>query len=176
MWRFWIPAAVVLAADQWSKQLVLRHLPYQQSHEVVPDFLRFTHVDNTGTAFGMFDGGGWKLVAVALLASVGIILYWRHLHRTQGHVGLAMTLALALPLGGALGNALDRMRHGKVIDFIDVGSWVVFLGEPWPIFNVADSAITVGAVLFALVNLLHREPQPAVEGAADSPAPPEASS
>ncbi len=140
-------AAAVLALDQWTKWLIESHLPEMSSHEVIPGLLHISHVRNTGVAFGMFANGGrdgspWVLSLFGLVA-LGLIavLFYR---TPEGDRGLLA--ALALVLGGAVGNLFDRMASGAVTDFI-----AVFIGSyRWPDFNVADSAISVGLVLILL--------------------------
>lgn len=134
-----IIAVAVLVLDQLTKYWAAATL-VRGSISIAP-FLKFTLVHNTGAAFGfMSSASGWQnifFMAVAALASVLIVvMLWRLQDRWVG-------TGLALILGGALGNLVDRVRHGYVIDFIDVyyGTW------HWPAFNIADSAITIGAVL-----------------------------
>jgi signal peptidase II len=145
--RFLLLSLLVLVADQWSKWLVERHLPLHQPREIIPGFLNFTHVQNTGVAFGMFAAHGSSrgtliLTALGIVALVVVgIYFWRT--STQDRLMLS---SLALILGGAVGNLLDRIATGSVTDFIDayVGSY------HWHTFNVADSAITIGICLMAL--------------------------
>lgn len=134
--------ALILALDQAAKALVQLYLtPYQDVIAITP-FFNLVHVHNTGAAFSLFaDHTGWQrwgFLGVSLVAS-GVILWL--LCKTRGRAPLC--IALALILGGALGNAIDRLAYGYVIDFLDfhVAGW------HWPAFNVADSAITIGAGL-----------------------------
>jgi signal peptidase II len=138
-------AALVLALDQASKFAVLRCLePYQQQ-ALLPGF-NLTLVFNRGASFSFLaDAGGWQrwlFAALAILASVAIIVLLRRTppaDRCNGY-------GLALVLGGAVGNLIDRIWLGQVIDFLDLyyGAW------HWPAFNLADSAITAGAALLLL--------------------------
>ena len=138
-WPVWLVAGTIFVADQLTKQVILNWLRYGESWPA-DGFLRFTHARNTGAAFSLFEGQSTILSIVAILA-VGLILW---LYKTSGGGSLLLRLALALQLGGAFGNLLDRFRYGYVVDFFDVG--------PWPIFNVADSAISVGiAFLIAYI-------------------------
>jgi signal peptidase II len=138
-------SALTIVLDQLSKLAVMAKLTAYQ--EVIPltGFFNLVHVHNTGAAFSLFaDQPGWQkgfFMAVAIVAS-GIILHL--LRKTRGRPMFAG--ALALVLGGAIGNLIDRVLYGHVIDFLDfyVGSW------HWPAFNVADSAITLGAGLLIL--------------------------
>jgi len=148
-------AGAVVLLDQVTKALVLHHLPLHHSVPVVPGFFDLTHVHNPGGAFGFLAGQDAVLRrSVFLLASsaaVGLILYFYHrLPEGQRWLGAALTLIL----GGALGNLIDRLRFGKVVDFLDV-----YLGRyHWPAFNVADSAITVGIGIFLVLMMMGRLP------------------
>lgn len=147
---FLLIAAIVVAIDQTSKLWISSYLPLGES---LPEtgFLRLTHVQNTGSAFGLFANQGFLLALVAVVGLVVILLFYRHLsqHSVLG------TLALGFVFGGALGNLIDRLRFGYVSDFIDVRLWPEFYWVRlwpeyhWPTFNVADSAITVGAIALA---------------------------
>ena len=140
---FWIPV-VVFVVDQLTKILAMQILPGSPI-DILPVF-NLTLTFNTGAAFGFLnDAGGWQnwfFIAVALIVSGVIITMVRKL---QAHE-LQTAVALLLILGGALGNVMDRVRLGRVVDFLHVyyQSW------SFPVFNIADSAITVGAILLAL--------------------------
>lgn len=137
--RFWALALAVLALDQWTKALAVRYLEHRPPVPLLGRGLSLTYVQNTGTAFGLLSGAGVYLVAIAVAAVVFIIGYWGYLHRRSEPPSPWLTCGLALPLGGAVGNLVDRLRLGYVVDFIDF--------RVWPVFNVADSAITIGAFL-----------------------------
>lgn len=141
----WLSAAVIVA-DQVTKQLVVRELYVYERIELVP-FLNLVHVHNTGAAFSMFSAAP-AVMFILLGVAVSIwILWWLRTHPDGERL---VACALSLILGGALGNVIDRAARGHVIDFIDlhVGDW------HWPAFNLADSAITVGAALLILDMLL----------------------
>lgn len=135
-------AALVLVLDLASKQLVLQQMQPYRDVLALTGFFNLVHVHNTGAAFSLFaDQPGWQrgfFILLALAASVVILVL---LQRSRGKALFSM--ALSLILGGALGNLIDRLRFGHVIDFLDfhLGGW------HWPAFNVADSAITLGAAL-----------------------------
>jgi signal peptidase II len=114
--------------------------------EVLPPVLNFTFVQNTGVSFGLFGGGGarWGLTVFSILVSVGLA-WWAT--RTERRL---LITAIGFVMGGALGNAIDRFRFGYVVDFIDFSGTGVF---PW-VFNIADSAITVGVVLLIIDSLM----------------------
>lgn len=140
-------AGGVLLLDQLAKAAVVRSLPLHASVPVIEGFFNLTHVLNPGGAFGLMAGlspGLRSLVFLLVSAlSVGLILYFYHT-TPPGRPWLAAGFALIL--GGAIGNLIDRLRVGAVVDFLDfyVGSW------HWPAFNVADSAITAGVGIFVL--------------------------
>jgi signal peptidase II len=144
--RWLLLSLFVLVLDQWTKWLIELHLPAHASHPVLPGLFNLTHVRNTGVAFGLFASGG-EGTATLLLAGLGLIAllvvgyyFWKT--PPAHHLLLG---ALALVLGGAVGNLLDRCVAGAVTDFIDV----YWRTHHWPAFNVADSAITIGLLLLA---------------------------
>lgn len=150
----WLSAVVVLL-DQWSKGLASTHLAYLSPVPLLPS-LNLTLMHNSGAAFSFLsDASGWQrwfFTAVALGISVVILLWLRRL--PAGQHGLAA--ALALILGGALGNVWDRIMLGYVVDFIDL----YYQQWHWPAFNIADSAITVGALLLIVdAMFLSRKPE-----------------
>jgi len=142
--RPWLAlAGALVILDQWTKALVVARFALYESLELLP-VLDLTRLHNTGAAFSLLaDQPGWQrwfFTAIALGVSAALV--WVLLRLPRDHQRLA-TLAYALVLGGALGNALDRIQHGYVVDFVHL-HW-----ERWyyPAFNVADSALTVGALL-----------------------------
>ena len=146
----WIALAVIVVLlDQLTKSLVLRTLRFGERVRVFDGFFDLTLVYNEGAAFSFLaSAGGWQrwlFTGIGVAAAVFIVyLLWRH-----GSQRL-FALALALILGGAIGNVIDRLIHGKVVDFLLL-HWKTF---HWPAFNVADSAITVGAVMLIVDELL----------------------
>jgi signal peptidase II len=137
-------AALAILADQISKAYVVRHLGLHETWAPVDSLeqvFRFTHVRNTGAAFGLFPQGGALFLVIAVVVSAVIIYYYRQVPAG----GWLLRLALGLQLGGALGNVMDRVRLGYVVDFLDV--W------RWPVFNVADSCIVIGVGLLVLIML-----------------------
>jgi signal peptidase II len=142
---WWLSAAVV-AVDQISKAIVHAKLAPFDSVTIIPGLLDFIHVQNAGVAFGFLNDAGMNhqlrsilTTALAALALVGIAFYARHVHR---HERLAR-VGLALILGGAVGNLIDRLRVGYVLDYVDV----YWRGWHFWAFNVADASITIGALL-----------------------------
>lgn len=143
-----VVAVLVLVVDQISKRAVMTNLRPGESWNPVAALERWvslTYVTNTGAAFGLFPDYGVVFMVIAVVVIVTIIFYYRHLAGGQWLI----QASLGLQLGGALGNLLDRLRHGHVIDFIDF--------KIWPVFNVADSSIFVGAVILAFCLLRYGE-------------------
>lgn len=153
---FFILSFGVVALDQGTKWLVAARFPFNPRHlhgggfdrAVVDGFFYLIHVGNTGAAWSMFAGQGVLLAALAALTLAGIY-FWRH---ALGLRGTGPQISFGLLCGGIVGNLVDRLAHGHVIDFIDLhfGSYV------YPTFNVADSGICVGVLLYLWQNL--REP------------------
>ena len=142
-------AAAVVGADQWSKRLIEGGLALAESRYVMPVF-NIVRAHNRGVAFSMFAAAAgwqrWVFSALAVGVSAGLIVWLRRLERDAA----LLAAALALILGGALGNLVDRLRLGYVVDFLQV-HWAEHY---FPAFNVADSAITIGAGLLLLDALL----------------------
>ena len=139
--------AAVIALDQWSKWLVKSSFNLYQSKPVIQDFFHFTYVTNDGMAFGLSLPGGKHVLLVMTILLTGFIVgfLWKE---KDGHP--FVKYGLALILSGAIGNLIDRIIHGSVVDFMDF-----MIGDfHWYIFNVADSAVTIGMVLFIYYSLL----------------------
>jgi len=134
----------VFSVDAFTKWLVKTTIPLENSIDVIPGFFRLTHLENKGAAFSMFgdSAGLWPnrvfaLLALGAVVVIGILLWKRGQRMSRANV------ALALFIGGTLGNLYDRLMRGRVTDFLDF-----FVGSHhWPAFNVADSAIVVGVLL-----------------------------
>ncbi len=152
MMRLFFPvAAFVLICDIITKQIVYRNMDLYQSIPVFGDWFHWTYIHNYGAAFGLFEGNRWVFVAVSIL-SVFVLFGLARSPRYQRPWTL---IALGLILGGAIGNLIDRLWLGKVIDFINIG-----IGDNrWPYFNIADSGISVGVVLLALQMLREGSPE-----------------
>lgn len=140
--RFMWLSVLAFVLDQWTKNIVLDNMELYQSIQVT-GFLNWTYVHNYGAAFSLLsDSGGWQrwfFTIIALVVSVVIVWWLRQTTRQQ----ILLPVAFSLILGGALGNVYDRMVYGYVIDFIDV----YYQQWSWPAFNIADSAICLGAIL-----------------------------
>jgi len=149
----WITAALVVVADRATKLLVLERFEVGSWTQIFPGFA-LTHVHNTGIAFSLFSEGGWLSRALlhGVILTAVVLIAW--MARRHGHHRVMAGFAFGLILGGAVGNLIDRVLYGWVIDFIHL--WVR-IGDrtwSWPDFNIADSAITVGAVLLILNEVL----------------------
>jgi signal peptidase II len=151
---YYLPLVLVVILDQLTKFWILRSFELYESREIIPGFFNLVYVTNTGAAFSMLAGvdSPWRhyfFLGVGVVACAGLtVAYYRFraAHRLY-------PLALGLIAGGALGNLIDRLRYGAVIDFLDFHLG----GYHWPAFNVADSAICVGAVLFLIVNIIEEK-------------------
>jgi signal peptidase II len=160
----WLSLVVVLL-DQATKWLVMTGLEPFEVIEIVPN-VNLTLMFNTGAAFSFLsDAGGWQrwaFAAFALGVSAALVVWLLRL----GSGERFLAFALALIVGGAIGNLIDRVLLGHVIDFIQVSLPFIPLPlfNPWPAFNLADSAITVGVIVLVLTTLLAREERPAGTG------------
>ena len=156
--RFVLLLAVALfALDQVTKAVVVQTLARGASWPA-DGFFRITHIGNSGSAFGLFDGQNFVLTIASVLGIGVLVLFYR----SHPSPGLLVRLSLGLMLAGAFGNLIDRLVRGYVTDFIDIG--------PWYIFNVADASIVTGVIILA-VTIMRAEPAPA----AAEPGPPESS-
>jgi signal peptidase II len=139
----WFSLAV-LAVDRATKHAIERYTSPFYRHSIVSDIVVLVHSQNPGIAFGVFSNSSSPWLAPVLLAGAAIVMALLAWMLITGRAGAALAqCGLALILGGAAGNALDRVMHGSVTDFMEVRLWKYI----WPAFNVADSAITVGAIL-----------------------------
>jgi signal peptidase II len=152
---FLLIAGLVVVLDQIAKALVLASMPIYHSIPVIPGFFNLTHIRNPGGAFGFMAAGSQGLrnllfLGVSALAMGLIVFFYRSTPKTHP----ALASALAMIFGGAVGNLIDRLRFGEVVDFLDV-----YLGAyHWPAFNVADSAITIGITIFIAHVVLGKMP------------------
>ena len=158
---YFVASLAVLLLDQWTKGIVVRSFQLHESRPVIPGFFDLTYVQNSGAAFGLFASVDSSLKAI-VLNSVAVIVFLivSAYALRSSHKSVRLQVGLALILGGAVGNLLDRVRFTYVVDFIDFS----ISGHHWPAFNVADSAICTGVALLFL-DMLQREdeaePQPA---------------
>lgn len=137
-------ASLVLILDRITKHIFFTILSQGQSIKILPNIFHITLVLNKGAAFGVFRGQRTIFILLSIL-TIALIIFYIGKNRQKG---VLLPLALGLILGGAIGNLIDRIRFGYVIDFLDF--------RIWPVFNIADSALTIGAVILALNILLKR--------------------
>ena len=142
---------VVLVADQVTKYVVMQRLAEGESIAIMPGFFSLTHVGNTGAAWGLFQGRNSALIALSLV-TIAVMFIFRKSFATSHPWHKA---SVGLILGGIFGNLIDRIVHGQVIDFLDFYWRFPSIERHWPAFNVADSAICVGAFLYVAVTLWH---------------------
>lgn len=155
LWLFGL-AALIVIADRISKNWVASHIELGNTVTVIPGVFRISHVMNSGAAFSLFEFSKRpalvreSLIGFSVLAAIVIVVFLLKMGRRV----TGTTVALAMILGGAIGNVYDRIQYGMVIDFLEVhiivGSW----NYHWPDFNIADSAIVIGGILLFLDALL----------------------
>jgi signal peptidase II len=161
----YIVALLIVLVDRWTKWLVTQRMTPGESILVIGDnFLRLTYVQNPGIAFGVRLIPRWFLLIFHLLASVVLMIYLYHIRRQSTFI----KIPLSLILGGAIGNVIDRILYGEVTDFIDV-DFPDFIMARWPVFNVADSAVTVGITI--LIAYMIFQPRPKTVPASHSSIP-----
>mgnify|MGYP001483320080 FL=1 len=142
---------VIVALDQWSKWAIKTSFNLYQSKPVIQDLLHFTYVTNDGMAFGLSFPGGKHVLLIMTILLTGFIVgfLWKE---KNGHP--LIKYGLALILSGAIGNLIDRLLYGKVVDFLDL-----MIGNfHWYIFNIADSSVTIGMILF-IIHSIYIEPK-----------------
>jgi len=149
-------AFLVLLLDRTTKRMIARDIPLHDRRELISGFFYLTHLENRGAAFSLFadSPSEWKIALLVLFSIVALVivsvLLWR-----SSHTMTTTGVGLALILGGALGNLWDRLLSGRVVDFL-----LFYIGSyQWPAFNVADSAIVVGAGLLAIEILFVKSPE-----------------
>ena len=149
-------AGLVIIIDQITKALILNFMPLYSSIEVVPGFFSLTHIHNPGGAFGFMSNQSSSFINTIFLFVISLaicLIFYLYKNTPKKHALLATGFALIF--GGAIGNMIDRIRLGKVVDFLDI-----YIGNfHWPAFNVADSAIFVGIVIFLFHILFKKMPE-----------------
>jgi signal peptidase II len=136
-----VVAGVIVALDQWTKYLVRTRIPFAGSWSPWPwlePYVRIVHWQNTGAAFGMFQGFGMVFTLLAFIVAIAILYYFPRVPRSEW----ALRIAMMMMMGGAVGNLIDRLTEGTVTDFVSVGTFAVF--------NVADASISVGTAILIL--------------------------
>lgn len=148
-------AAAVFALDRWSKWFIGTHVSFDSTYKVIPGFFDIVHSENRGIAFGFFDGAPsqWRTALLASFSLAAIAIMGAFLWKGRASLGRLSQFGFALVMGGAAGNVFDRIVWGRVTDFL-----LFYIGEhQWPAFNLADSAISVGAGLVLLDLLVTRQ-------------------
>ena len=150
----------IFLLDRWTKRLVAQKIALFDSISVIPGFFSITHVRNKGAAFSLFadSPAAWRVAMLVIFSLIALVIVLWLLVRTSNRLSL-QGAALALILGGAVGNLWDRVLHGWVTDFL----LVYYKHWEWPAFNVADSAICVGAVLLIGEMIFKKEHEATVE-------------
>lgn len=155
-WIVLLVAAVVIGLDQWTKAWVRATIPNLGDTLFIPglgEYFLFEHVHNYGAAFGILQSFGGFFVVVAVIVTIAILIYVWHIPPTQ----TLIRFLLGLQLGGALGNAIDRLHQGYVTDFVKMGIPDVYY---WPNYNIADSAIVCGVIglgIYIIVDDVRRQ-------------------
>ncbi|MFC4617275.1 signal peptidase II [Camelliibacillus cellulosilyticus] len=143
---YYVLAIVILGLDQMSKWVIYTTMSVGESIEMIPGFLYITSIRNTGAAWNILNGQMWFFFIVSVVVLVIVIYYMQKVGRKKPLLGIA----LGLIIGGTLGNFIDRLVRGEVIDFIHV-----YLGSySYPVFNLADSSLVVGVILILIYSLL----------------------
>ena len=152
---YFIVIVLLLAADQVTKALIARNIIWNSSKEIIPGFFHLVHIRNKGAIFGFFSQSGNRyvfiLLTLASLAALVLVVYFFFKASSDERL---LKISLSLIIAGALGNFVDRIFKGYVIDFLDIS----VKGWHWPSFNVADSCISIGAVLLIFIFLFKRSP------------------
>ncbi|WP_400163235.1 signal peptidase II [Brevibacillus sp. TJ4] len=141
---YYLIAVVIVALDQWSKHLVVKNMEIGESIPLIADVFHLTSHRNMGAAFGILQNQRWLFIIITIAVVIGIIYSLARIGKTQPRV----SFALSLVLGGAIGNFIDRLLTGQVVDFFD------FTLINFPIFNIADMAITFGVAIMLIDTLL----------------------
>ena len=145
--------AAIVALDQWSKWKIKTSYDLYHSEPIIQDFFHFTYVTNDGMAFGLSFPGGKQVLLFVTLALTGVIIWMLWKEKNSHNL---IRYGLSFILAGAIGNMIDRVLYGKVVDFLDI-----MIGDiHWYVFNVADSAVTTGMILFILHSILIGEKKP----------------
>lgn len=158
-WMLFTISGIIVILDQVTKAIVRANIPFGgrwMPLEWLAPYFRFVHWENTGAAFGLFQGGGLIFAILAVVVTVFIVIYYPQIPEDEK----LMRIAISMQLGGAIGNLIDRIVFGPVTDFISVGSF--------PVFNIADSSITVGVGIMILALWLAERRERKTEESSDS--------
>lgn len=150
-----IITAIIVVTDQITKGMILRNVPMYESIPIIPGFMNITHIHNPGGAFGIFAGQSPLIRKILFLfVSSAAVCFVFYIYRNTPRSFSLLQTSFGLIFAGAIGNLIDRIRFGTVIDFLDfhIKTW------HWPAFNVADSAITIGVTIFVIHFLFDKLP------------------
>ncbi|WP_338753927.1 signal peptidase II [Bacillus sp. FJAT-52991] len=143
---YYLLALFVILLDQWTKWLIVKSMSIGESVEVIENFLYITSHRNTGAAWGMLEGRLWFFYIITVIVVIGIVYYMQ----TEAKNKPLMQVSLAFLLGGAIGNFIDRIFRKEVVDFINT----YIFSYDFPIFNIADAALTIGVVLLMIAMII----------------------
>lgn len=144
MFIYYVIALVIVIADQFTKWLVLQNMEIGERIPVLEPYIAWLSHRNRGAAWGMLEGQMWLFAVITIAVIIGIVYYF-HKHAKGQPL---FQLSLMVILGGAVGNFIDRMLRGEVVDFIDV--LIPVINYDFPIFNIADAALTIGVILMII--------------------------
>ncbi|HWO77881.1 MAG TPA: signal peptidase II [Bacillus sp. (in: firmicutes)] len=139
---YYLLAVLIILLDQWTKWIIVKQMELGESIEVIPNFLYITSHRNQGAAWGILQGQMWFFYIITVVVIIGIVYYMQKWAKGK----IMASVALALMLGGAIGNFIDRVFRKEVVDFIDV----YIFGYDFPIFNIADSSLVIGVILLMI--------------------------
>jgi signal peptidase II len=163
---YFLIALIVVLLDRWSKHIVAQRIALYSHIQIIPGFFQLTHTENTGAAFSLFADSPAPWKTAMLIAFSGIALVVVSVLLLKNHHGQVATgIGLSLIMGGALGNLWDRVARGRVVDFL----LLYYKRYQWPVFNLADSAIVVGAGLLVLEILFVKSAKVTTQSEPDSP-------
>lgn len=152
---YYILALIVFLVDQGSKWLIVQNMNLHDENPVIGNFFVITSHRNTGAAFGILEGQRWLFIVITSVVLIGMIYYLRLMIRSNKRL---LATALSFLIGGAIGNFIDRLLTGEVVDFLQFNFVFSFFGKPvdysFAIFNIADAAITVGVILIILDTII----------------------
>ena len=144
-------AAIIIILDQWTKWLIVQQMEIGQRIPIIEPYIGLLSHRNKGAAWGMLEGQMWLFYIVTVVVVVGILYYYH----THGKDQPLLKVSLMVLLGGAIGNFIDRLYRGEVVDFVDV--LIPVINYDFPIFNVADAALTIGVVMMIIYILFEEK-------------------
>ncbi|MET3698059.1 signal peptidase II [Bacillus oleivorans] len=139
---YYLLAVLIILLDQWTKWIIVKQMELGESIQVIQNFLYITSHRNRGAAWGILQGQMWFFYIITVVVIIGIVYYMQKWAKGK----IIASVALALMLGGAIGNFIDRVFRQEVVDFVDV----YIFGYDFPIFNIADSSLVIGVILLMI--------------------------